>query len=339
MKPVFHSRPLNGPFGDPGIYISFLFEKRAILFDSGDLNTLSAKEILKIDYVFISHTHMDHFSGFDILLRLFLGREKELVVFGPQGFLSNIEGKFAAYSWNLVNNFKYPFSVCAVEVHPRTLKSKTYHCRDAFLNLDPPAVSEFSGILASEPAFTVSAAILDHKIPCLAFSLKEKFHVNILKDRLDDLDLDVGPWIRTFKQALYDRIDPDSDFSLPDRSGTTKSFRLGDLAEQIAKITEGQKIVYITDAGFHDDNLSKMVSLAESADKLYIEASFLHEDRETAREKYHLTARQAGVIAGMAGVKQFSLFHFSPRYTGRENWFQQEAAEAYEKTVQSLQGY
>lgn len=338
MKPVIHSRRINGPFDDPGIYISFQFEKRAILFDCGDLNPLSPKEILKVDYVFISHTHMDHFSGFDNLLRLFLGREKELLIFGPKGFLTNIEGKFAAYSWNLVNNFKYPFSITAVEVHPHELKSKTYHCSRAFLNPDPPVVSGFSGVLANEPAFSVSAAVLDHKIPCLAFSLKEKFHVNILKDRLQELDLTVGPWIKTFKQALYDGADPDSDFSLQDPSGETKTFRIGTLAEQIAMITEGQKITYITDAAYHDANIKKMAELAQSSDRLYIEASFLDEDRETAREKHHLTARQAGLIAGMAQVKQFTLFHFSPRYMGREDRFQEESAQAYEMAAQSLSG-
>ena len=49
------------------LFIPFLLEKRAVLFDLGDIHSLSAKDILKISHVFITHTHIDHFCGFDML--------------------------------------------------------------------------------------------------------------------------------------------------------------------------------------------------------------------------------------------------------------------------------
>jgi ribonuclease Z len=54
-----------------------------------------------------------------------------------------------------------------------------------------------------------------------------------------------------------------------------------------------------------------------------------------AAEKCHLTARQAGTLAALAGVKGFTLFHFSPRYTDQAHLLQQEAQEAYAQVNRS----
>ncbi|HDH01742.1 MAG TPA: ribonuclease Z, partial [Nitrospirae bacterium] len=72
MKPTFHHRTVNGPFEDPVVYLRLLREKRALLFDAGDIGRLSAGEIHKITDVFVTHTHIDHFIGFDRLLRVIL---------------------------------------------------------------------------------------------------------------------------------------------------------------------------------------------------------------------------------------------------------------------------
>ena len=51
--------------------------------------------------------------------------------------------------------------------------------------------------------------------------------------------------------------------------------------------------------------------------------------KDIAAEKHHLTARQAGTLAARAGAKQFTVFHFSPRYSDQEYLLQKEAREAY----------
>jgi len=69
--------------------------------------------------------------------------------------------------------------------------------------------------------------------------------------------------------------------------------------------------------------------LASQSHHLFIEAAFLDKEREMARKKYHLTAKEAGLIAAKAGVKEVTLFHFSPRYFGREKELYEEAMAAF----------
>ena len=331
MPPSFNPRLINGPFDDPGLFIPFFFQKRAFVFDLGSLFFLPPKDLLKISHAFVTHTHMDHFIGFDHLLRILLGREKNLALFGPSGFLKNIEGKLAGYAWNLVDNYDYPLNLQVTEVHPGFTLCRNYRCGDRFQPAQEPIQRPFDGVLHEEPAVKISAVILDHKIPCLGLSIQERFHVNIIKDGLKRLDLEPGPWLTAFKQALHNRTDPATTFNVQTAARPAgKPFTLGELAAQIAKITPGQKITYITDVVYSDANIEKITAFAGNSDQLFVEAAFMEADRKIAAEKHHLTARQAGELAARAAARRFSIFHFSPRYLGRENLLHQEAAEAFE---------
>ncbi|MDY6974203.1 MAG: MBL fold metallo-hydrolase [Thermodesulfobacteriota bacterium] len=181
----------------------------------------------------------------------------------------------------------------------------------------------------------MSGVILDHRIPCLGLSLTENFHVNIIKEGLRCLGLPVGPWLSRFKAAIYQKRDFESDFWVTwEEGGGVKKrerFLLGELVKKIAVISPGQKIAYITDVTASTKNCVKIIELAKAADILFIEASFLDSERETARSKYHLTAREAGELARKAGAKYFQLFHFSPRYADRGTDLVTEAREAYKK--------
>jgi len=341
MRPSFHPRLINGPFDDPGLFIPFQFQPRALIFDLGDINGLASKDVLKISHAFVSHTHMDHFIGFDRLLRLSLGREKNISLYGPPGFLKNVAGKLAGYAWNLADKYNYPLSLQITEVHPQHTLCCKYRCAKKFQSTQEPVKQPFSGILYQEPAFKVTAVILDHHIPCLGFSIKERFHVNIINNGLENLGLSPGPWLTEFKQALYNQMDPTAKFEVKlDRRKTARQFILGALSDKIARITPGQKITYITDVVDSAENSEKIVKLAADSDHLFIEAVFLDQDHELATKKHHLTARRAGQLAAMAAVKQFTVFHFSPRYTGMEQQLREEAWAAYESsTPQRAEGF
>ena len=334
MKPSFHPRLINDPFSDPGLFIPFLFERRALLFDLGDLSKLSARDLLKVSHVFVTHTHMDHFIGFDTLLRLLLGRDKQIHLFGPSNFIQKIEAKLSAYTWNLIDNYENSLSINVTEIRGEKIFMQSFSSRNRFKPAGTPQELPFEGNLLSEQSFSVDAVVLDHKIDCIGLSLKEDFSINIIKEGLRELGLPVGPWLREFKKAIYERRNPAQTFRVvwqdKDRVTREKYFPLDELKERIARISPGQKITYIADMIGSPENIAKAVNLALEANHLFIEAPFLDKDRDVAQRKYHLTAREAGLIAARARVKELTPFHFSPRYFRREKELIDEAMTAFQ---------
>jgi ribonuclease Z len=323
---------INGPFDDPGLYVPLQFENRALLFDLGDLAGLATREILKISHVFVTHTHMDHFIGFDRLLRVLLGRAKTVCIFGPRGLFKNVEGKLAGYTWNLVGNYTESLELQVHEVGGRTVRSRRYSCRNRFRRQTDIAPHPFRGTIVEEAGFSVVADVLDHGVACLGFLLKEPFHVNIRKEALEELDLVPGPWLKRFKEALHAGNPPGTVI----RAAATgpvrgKAFMLSELAERVALITPGQKLCYIADVAFTPANARKILALAKDCDHLYIESAFLQADASAAQRKAHLTARQAGWLAGTACASRMTPFHFSPRYAEDRGRLEAEALEAFRK--------
>lgn len=334
MKPLFHVKLVNDPFYDPVLFIRFLHQSRAMLFDLGDISNLSTREILKITHILVSHTHMDHFVGFDTLLRIFLGRNKKLYLFGPEGFLKNIEGKLSGYTWNLVSEYVTDFNIIANELHTNHVVERVYACNKKFSPITK-TTSTFDGTLLKEPAFCVKAIILDHRIPCLAFSIIENFHVNINKEKLKKLNLPVGPWLSRFKEEIYKNKDAEMDFTVTweERGKIIREEKISfqNLIKDIAIITPGQKITYVTDVVGSKENIEKIIEFSIGSDILFIEAPFLDREKELAKKKFHLTAKQAGMIARMAQVKQLITFHFSPRYYENPDELKKEAMVEFRK--------
>jgi ribonuclease Z len=320
MTPQFHPTLVNGPFDDPAVYVDFLFERRAILFDLGDIRALPPRKIMRLTHIFISHTHIDHFFGFDHLLRLCLGREKRVHLFGPPGFTDRVEHRLASYTWNLVENYPTDFTIVATELHPdgRCIS----RCRSGFKREQERTEQLDSGMVLDEETFRVRAAFLDHKTACLAYALEEKRHVNIMKNRLSELGLPTGPWLGELKRDILRDEPDDRRFRAwwQDAGGLEERFfTIGELKKKILHIVPGQKIAYVTDAAYSPANAEKIVDLVRGADFLFIESTFLDRDRERAMERYHLTAHQTGLLAREAEAVRTIPFHFSPRYQGLED--------------------
>ena len=336
MNPSFSSFLINDVFGDPGLFVEVRWSKRAMLFDLGHNDALGPARLLRARDIFISHTHMDHFIGFDTVLRVALGRGKTLRLYGPPGLIGNVHGKLRGYTWNLVDG--YPLTITVQEFHADTSRSATFLATDGFQRHDAPEISftctgrDGCFRILDNPMFTVQAVALNHRIPCFAYSLHEQFHVNINKERLHDAGLPVGYWLKEVKQYLWQGKPDDFRFQATlyhEHRKEEREFLLGEVRERFVTISRGQKIAYVVDARYDEENESKIVSLAQGADIFYCEAPYLDQDADKAGNRYHLTARQAGVMAKKAGVRELAVFHFSPRYTGLGHRITAEAQTAF----------
>jgi len=331
---MIHSASLiNDPSGDPGVYVELKYRREAVLFDLGHLHRLPPRKLLKIDSIFVSHTHMDHFIGFDHLLRLSVGRDRLLRLFGPPGFLRQAESKLRAYTWNLVANYTNDFALDVTEVHPEHAVTRRYRCRSAFAPEDEQR-TEHDGTLVRGEFFAVRTAVLDHGTPCLAFCFEETTRIHIKSNVLREMGLPPGAWLMVLKAHIM-RDEPDD---LPvrawwrDAHGRMEERRvpLGLLRQRAVKIAPGQKIAYVTDVLYSEENERRIIELCAGAELIFIEAPFLDADADAAARKYHLTARQAGLLAGRAGAKRMVLFHFSPKYKTMTDLLQREAMRAFQ---------
>ena len=328
MKTALSARLVNGPFGDPGLQIGLRWQGRALQLDLGRLGRMPAGELLKVSHVFVSHAHMDHFMGFDHLLRVFLARETGVELFGPEGFLDRMAARLAGYTWNLTEG--YALRIIGHEVTPERIRTATFRAAACFR---PEDLRErpFDGVLLDEPALTVRTAILDHKIPCLAFAVSEKDHLNIDTETFSASQLEPGRWLERLKQAVREGADDRKTITVPTRhdgSFEEREVPVGELRNLIVR-TRGQKIGYVVDTLFSDYNRDQIVELVHHADVFYCESPFLDEDEDQATKRYHLTARQAGTLGRLAEVRRLEVFHFSPRYEGRADRVYAEARAAF----------
>jgi ribonuclease Z len=314
MKSAFQPRLVNSPFGDPGLYVDLRHKGRAFLFDLGRLDRLPAAALLRVTHVFVSHTHMDHFIGFDHLLRLFLARDRELNVYGPPGIIENVRGKLCGYTWNLVDS--YGFVLTVHEVGFERIDTVRLPACQAF-RPEAPVSRPFDGTVHETAAYAVRAAHLDHRIPCLGYALCEKTRLNVRPERLEELGIPAGRWLNELKAAVRDNLPDDTPIRAEWRVGSERkeaTLPLGELRDRLLVSTRGQKLAYVVDTIFSRANMQRVTELVGGADVFFCESLFLDADRDQATKRYHLTARQAGTLARAAGVARLETFHFSPRY-------------------------
>lgn len=312
----YELKMINGINGDPGVYIFFPHMASAILFDLGSLDALSNRDLLKVKNVYVTHCHVDHFVGFDRLLRVNIPHFRLVNLCGPEGFINNVAAKLHGYTWNLLDPGQIRFKVR--EIHANGEVYEAMLTSDNRFNPHPVKVPAYETIADPNGHRVVmerfadhghmEAIILDHGTPSIAYRYHGPRRNRVDVDKIYSSGLKEGPWIRLFQLAAQDgRMD-----ALIEIEG--QPHRVDELARTFLKHLPPFSVGYLTDIVFHHDNVERCLELFRGTSLLIAESSFRHADRDRAANKKHLTSYQSALIAALCGVQWYRTFHVSGIY-------------------------
>lgn len=307
MGIVFNSKLVNGHYGDPSLYIELSNRREAFLFDCGELFPLSISELIKISKIFISHTHLDHFIGFSQVLRANVGREKEIEIYGYDGITHQVINQLKGYSWNIEMDNILSFKIFEIKEDRIDIYLSKYSDKFDCKKIE---IKKKINPLFEDDEIIINFVKLDHKIPSLAYSIQGKLSYNVDKDKLKELNLPSGSWIRQLKESIL------KEGHLDEIIIDGKKFSILFLKEKLIYKNEGMKISFVTDTIYNELTKSLIVNLVKNSDIFYCESNFINADIIKAKETYHLTTSQTGTLAREAGVKELVPFHFSRKYNG-----------------------
>lgn len=318
MRHNYFIKKINSPFEDTSFFVRNIYKKQAFLLDCGRLSGLTNTEILSLSDVFISHTHIDHFYGFDRILRTFLRSDKKLRLFGPKGIINNVRGKLAGYTWNLVDNYSFELEV----VELSTDEINTFANFKA-ANRFEPEYATYDTTIELGDGFRLDYTFFDHDIFSTGYRIKEGVHVNIKKDVFDEFGYIRGPWLSELKAHLRCSRDLNKNITVTTSSGE-KDIPAGQLKNEIVIFKPPQDITFITDFAPTFENYMKAINFAKDSYILLIEGMFLKEDILHSIDKKHTSLDLSKRIFIESSSKYVHFFHFSSKYEKKKELFLNE---------------
>jgi len=315
LQPTFFA----GLLDDPALLIRIRPLSRSLLFDCGQLQHVAKRTLKSIDAVFISHAHMDHFMGFDHVLRSVLITGRTLDVFGPPGLSQRMEHKLAAYDWNLAEDFW-----CTIRVHevfPEHIQRCAFSGPNSFQRqtLDSQPLS--SKEIFRNRYLRVEAEPVDHKIPSLMFRIHERNTFAVDCDKIRQAGLHPGPWLDDLKQLFYaERLSGSSVDALRLENGQPERCRIEDpaaLYRSIHSSSPPASIGYLADTGFTRENQQKIIQFFHGISLLVSECTFFKAEVDRARASFHLTTQDVNQLLDVLRPMFVLPMHVSKTYSRR----------------------
>jgi ribonuclease Z len=163
----------------PAIVLEYYSEKKeTLLFDCGEGTQkqlmLAGISFMKIDKIFITHWHADHFAGLIPLLQTMSleKRKKELKIFAPEAekFVSNI------------------------------LSLGYFGCRFPVIPINVPFHGDKLTLIDETEDYQIFSIPVFHSVPSVAYAFKEKDRWSIDLDKMKKLGLKRGYWLKKLKK-------------------------------------------------------------------------------------------------------------------------------------------
>lgn len=223
-------------------------EGDVFLFDCGEGTQIQLQKaglsFMKIDKVFISHWHADHFAGLLGLIESFNleERERKLEIYGPEA--SRFVSLLQDLSW-----YDFGFEIEAEDV-----------------NFE----DEEESVVFEAEEYVVKSVPTDHSVPSVAYALEETGRWNIDEDRAASRDLYPGPKMGRLKEE--GKIEHEGkEIKLEDVADWSEGRKIvysGDTlpTETVEKLAEDADLL-IHDSTFEEED-SKKHSSAVGAGKL-----------------------------------------------------------------------
>ncbi|MBQ7528396.1 hypothetical protein IJT10_00635 [bacterium] len=326
---------VNAPWEDPTVIINLNETKEHWLFDCGDISKISVGTLIGVTEVFITHTHIDHFIGFDRLLRMNLRETKELHFYGPLGMSAQIGHRLQGYSWNLTEDSDFIIKSCDLIPGQDPIKDQaqaiwhTFRAKDKFQEAtkERESIKLDSAKLPLRHRAELKFAPLVHGVNCLCYSITEPPQVRVDPQRLKSLNLNPGPWIAQLLDIYKNQLEDPGELTIEGNQYPTS------LLKSLLYSPQRSICAYVTDTVFNRQSMASIRYVAEGADLLWCEACYRHAELEKAKQNLHLTSRQVGRIAKDLKVKELRLFHYSRRYKDQLMPHIEEARVHFANTV------
>jgi ribonuclease Z len=269
--------------------------ERYFLIDCGEATQIQLRKFhikfSRINNIFISHLHGDHYFGLVGLLSSFhlLGRTVDLHLYCTEELKEIIE---------MQHRLSYTVLNYKIIYH--------YH---KYLNND---------LIFEDDKVEVRTIVLNHRIPCCGFVFIEKPLIpSISKEAIQKYNLKVSDIVAIKRGEDY----------------ITSAGEVIHNSNLVNETKQPRKFVYCSDTNYNE----KMIEFISHADLLYHEATFLHNMLDRAKETFHTTALQAGIIAKKSHAKKLVIGHYSARYKDLQPLLI-EAKTEFENTILAIEG-
>lgn len=163
---------------------------------------------------------------------------------------------------------------------------------------------EEAGIVHEDEKFQIEAAFLDHSVDCIGWKIKESDRRKFSKEKLNALGVR-GEMVRELKEKGRLLVDGKAV-----------------LLDEVSETVEGDRFSIVIDTRM----CQNAIDIARGAKMFLCESTYLDREKELAWNHYHLTAREAAMIAKEANVEHLLLTHFSARYRTIEEFERESRA-------------